>query len=251
MTFTLLNTLRKTLRRVRTALWLLSFALCAGCNGAGGIVVPEYHDVEGHVVVVIGDSIASHLTVATFLEASPQFDFLDLFPESPLEDPTVRLINTALGGNSIGMIERRFGRDCLSWRPEIAIINGGTNDIDAGNVSQNSFLGSWMRILDACEQHGARAIVLGIVPATDFSNAQMRERDRWNAALKAETERHPGFLYVNADPYVGAHRPDGDAGNLWDIDEKYDKLDGIHFTQEGYVRIALAILDALANSPTG
>jgi lysophospholipase L1-like esterase len=206
--------------------------------------MPEIPGPEENVIVVIGDSIASHLTNFAFDAASTSTVLEDFFPDNPSGDP-VQLINTAVGGNTTAQIRHRFDHDCLRYNPDIAIINGGTNDLRHGNVIQEDYIDAWRSILDACSNNGVVAVVLGVVPCTALSNDRMRERDRWNAALKSLVESYNGFIYCDADSYVGQFRDGGDPGNLWDIQPDLDIGDGVHFMQAGYNLIALALLDSM------
>lgn len=220
--------------------------LATGCGG-DGLILPKYEDVEGNVIVIIGDSIASHIDREAFASADPGFDFEGLFPPEERTGEGVTILNTAIGGNTITDIFRRFERDCTNYGPGVVIINGGTNDLYQGMTSKESYIAVWSKLLNDCEKKGIRAVVLGVVPSTYFSNSQMLDRDEWNAELKSITESHEGNIYVDPDPYVGAYRENGPEGNLWDIRPEYDKTDGLHFSDEGYIELARAILDTLGN----
>ena len=199
---------------------------------------------EDNVIVVTGDSIASHLTDFAFDAAQTSTVLEDFFPADP-SGKSVKLINNATGGATIARVMNRLDSDCLRYNPDIAIINGGTNDLNHGDVSQEDYIDAWRSILDACDRHGVIVVVLRIVPSTYLSNERMRERDRWNAALKSLVESHEGFIYCDAGPYVGQYRDGGDPDNLWDIQPDLDIGDGVHYMQAGYNLIALAILDSM------
>ncbi len=217
--------------------------LALSCSG-GGAIIPEYN-VEGYVIVITGDSITSHIGQDSFNAAEPDFDFRSVLPPSPDGIETVTIVNTAIGGNMTMDIRKRFVRDCVNYHPDIAIINGGTNDIDHKMVSIESFVESWKRMLDECNDNGIRAVVMGVVPSTFFTDEQMMDRDAWNLALRNLTETYDGFIFVDPDPYVGDHRENGPEENLWNISEELDEGDGIHFNDAGYVELSRAILDAL------
>lgn len=204
----------------------------------------HYEDVEGHVILVTGDSIAAELTDMIFSDAAPDGDLCSAFGFGPLEDNSVYVINTAVGGARIAGIESRFAGDCVTFTPEIVIINGGTNDIRHMDTPKSTFIDSWTSMLDFCDQNGIRAVVLGIVPCSGCSNGKMRVRDDWNESLKELVSGYDGFFFVDADPYVGVFREGGDEGNLWDIKPEYDRGDALHFNREGATMIARAILDA-------
>jgi len=216
---------------------------CTGCSGSG--IVPDYMDLDGHVIVVTGDSIASHLERGTFDQALSAGTLEDLFQPAPDGLNTVHIVNTGIGGNFVKQIEGRFKRDCVLWHPETAVIFGGTNDLKHGTSSQESFISSWRSMLDMCRKHEIKAVVSGVIPSTSFSSELMRERDRWNNALRQLVKEYEGFIYIDPGPLVGQYREDGDEGNLWDIREEYDTLDGIHLSDEGYVALARGILEAI------
>ena len=201
-------------------------------------------DPEDNVIVVTGDSIASHLTNFAFDAAQTSTVLEDFFPVDPSGD-SVKLLNNATGGATIARVLNRFDSDCLRYNPDIAIINGGTNDLNRGDVEQEDYIDAWRSILDACDRNGVIAVVLGVVPSTAFSDERMRERDRWNDALKSLVEGYEGFIFCDAGQYVGQFRDGGDPDNLWDIQPDLDIGDGVHYMQAGYNLIALAILDSM------
>ncbi len=218
-----------------------------GADGHGepGEAVPIHLYMQAPVIVAIGDSIvAGRPGNYSFTEAREVMDLTASFPNIVADALSVTVQNMGTGGNTIGQVEERLVRDCVELKPKIAIINGGVNDLHTGKTSKAAFLESWTAILDTCEQNGIVAVVIGILPWSNGSNARMRVRDEWNASLRALVESHDGFAYVDGDPYVGVHREGGDPNNLWDIARECD-ADGIHFTREGDSRIALAILDAI------
>ena len=210
-----------------------------------GEAVPIRLCMRAPVIVAIGDSIvAGRPGNYSFTEAREAMDLSASFPNIVARALDVTAQNMGTGGNTIGQIEERFVRDCVELKPKIAIINGGVNDLNTWGTSKAAFLESWTAILDTCEENGIVAVVLGILPWSNGSNARMRTRDEWNASLRALVESYDGFVYVDGDPYVGVRRAGGDPNNLWDIAPECN-ADGTHFTREGDSRIALAILDAM------
>ncbi|MCK4719570.1 hypothetical protein KAU08_02860 [bacterium] len=201
-------------------------------------------------MVVTGDSINEDLRPHIFNEATIRAGIKASFVEYSGPGGTDRLVrpillyNTAMSGHTIKMIESRFRRDCIRYNPKIAVVNGGTNDLYGSGTTETEFLSSWKSILDQCMDNGIIAAALGIVPASMFPDDIMKKRDHWNSGLKAMVKNYDGFIYINADPYVGTHRTTGPQDNIWDIRKECD-LDGVHYSNEGSVKIAYAILDAI------
>ena len=140
-------------------------------------------------VVITGDSIAADITPSVLNEAASRDSHNLRFERTPSTE-SITLINTAIGGHTVEMIESRFERDCVSFNPGIAVINGGTNDLWGWGTSDTEFERGWTSILKMCESNGIIALALGIVPATGFPDDIMHKRDRWNTRLPVEGSRY-------------------------------------------------------------
>ncbi len=172
----------------------------------------------------------------------------------PALKPTIYQ-NMGIGGQITSQIASRFAVDVLAKHPQIAVIEGGTNDLISGTISKDQFLVNWKTMLDACAANGIKVMVLLIWPgdATDIygnallTNEKMVMRDDWNAALTALSETYHNSRVVNVDSFIGQYRPGGPPGNLWDLIPAYTS-DHLHLTEAGYAQVARAL--SMALSPT-
>ncbi len=195
-------------------------------------------------IVAIGDSIVSgHPHHTSFIEPIHRTNIEASFPYWVRTQLGVSSQTMGIGNTSIGEIEARFAADCVNLRPRVAIIEGGIKDLNLG-TSTADYLTSWENVLDQCEKGGIQAIVLGILPWTSGSDSQMIRRDALNAMVSDLVKSYDGYLFVDTDTIIGTHRVGGEPGNLWDIRDQYD-CDGIHYTQQGYYKIASAVVDAI------
>lgn len=197
-------------------------------------------------IVATGDSIIQDLSTRIFIEAANQAGIQVSFSNNDISNPFIELVNTGMGGHTTQMIASRFHRDAVSLNPDIIVVNGGTNDVWGWDTPELWFESSWKHILDLCADNGIIAAALGIVPATGFYNDMMQKRDSLNNSLKNFVSGYEGFIFIDADPYVGTNRATGDPDNLWDIKPEYD-MDGVHYTQSGSVKIAQAILESISH----
>ena len=199
------------------------------------------------MIVVTGDSISAELTHRIFIQASLDKMF-DGDPDiTELINKFDGMVNTGIGGHTVPMIADRFVRDCVDRGADIAIVNGGTNDLWGWSYSDTDFTDGWTRIHETCSHNGISLIVMSIVPATGFDNDMMNKRDRWNNLLRDISESRDCSVYADLDPYVGIERMGGTDNNLWDIRSEFD-LDGVHYTRKGYIAIAAGILDTMLHS---
>jgi len=194
-------------------------------------------------MVITGDSISADFTVNIFNDAATRDNHSHRFTH-PGQEGGIELINTGIGGHTIEMISERFERDCVDYSPDIAVVNGGTNDLWGWSPPDPLYENAWVSILHMARRSNIRIMALGIAPATIFPNDIMQKRDRWNGILKELIREFENFIYVDADSYVGKHRYSGPVGNFWDINVDCD-FDGVHFSRAGTVQIVRAILDSL------
>lgn len=195
--------------------------------------------------VFIGDSIiAGHPAHYTFIESNGGVDIDSTIQKQFSDLTSYTYQNMGIGSQTTASISARFQADVLDKNPELVVLEGGVNDIAGGSVTEAQFLTNYTSMLDAAQTNGARVLVMGILPWTNGSNAQMDTRDTWNASLETLVDGYSNARYVNLDSYVGVNRTSGPANNLWDINSSYD-VDGVHFNTAGHGRIAQGLANAL------
>jgi len=155
--------------------------------------------------------------------------------------------NMGIGSQTSVQIAARFAKDVVNSKPRLVIVNGGINDM-ALNVSVADYLTSWQNIFDLAAQNNIKVAALLMLPcSTNLCQQEgfMDERDMRKQALRDLATEYDNIILVDGDAYVGQYRPDGPAGNYWDIKPEYDCGDHVHFSPTGYAQIAQAIADAL------
>jgi len=196
-------------------------------------------------MMIFGDSIVADLTPGVFSRAVAFSKFKPSFSPDGGGLPYIEVKNHAVGGNNVDMVHAKFFRECRLDKPDIVLLNGGTNDLYGWGTTISTFMLAWKNMLDHSRDNDIVSVCLGIVPSSLFTNDQMQKRDKWNASLKILVDKYENAIFADADKYVGRHRITGDAGNLWDIRDEYN-VDGVHYNTSGSIAIAHSVLDAMA-----
>lgn len=142
--------------------------------------------------------------------------------------------NWGIGGQTTATLAARIG-NITTLLPRWAILEGGVNDLGAGDVTESQFLANWTTMLD--DMGDIVPVVIPILPWTNGTTTQNQTRDTWNLALQDLVAQYSGSVWADCSEAVGQFRVGGDAGNLWDIQAPYDS-DGTHFTEAGHAAIA-------------
>ena len=208
------------------------------------VVVPVELYMDPPDYVFLGDSIISGYPLNnSFINGWGGTDI-----ESTIERQFANLAhcsyqNMGLSGDIMSGISRRMEQDVVGLSPRVVVTEGGVNDLAKGpDITKDQLLGYWKNILDDAVSAGIDVVVIPILPCSDGSNDQMTIRDDWNKSLAKLVSEYQNADLADASEYVGKNRPGGPAGNLWDIQDECN-ADGLHFTPEGYRRIACAIYD--------
>lgn len=216
-----------------------------------GVLPLEVSVEDPPLFAIIGDSIAVGFPL--------HYGTINAYESHPW-DPSVTIAqalgaiwggtyqNMATGSQITAQIAARIGRDVVGLAPCAAICEGGVNDLGTG-VSLEAFRANWQTILEMVTAAGIVPIVLTILPWTNGTNTQLRQRDTWNAHLVELARRYPTAITVDVSAAVGQFRAGGDAGNLWDIQAAYT-VDGAHYTASGNAAIAAAIATAVGEALT-
>ncbi|WP_052201071.1 SGNH/GDSL hydrolase family protein [Terriglobus sp. TAA 43] len=185
------------------------------------------------VAVFMGDSITE------LWSAKPE----TFFPGKPY-------LNRGIGGQTTPQMLLRFFQDVVQLKPNVVVINGGTNDI-AGNTGPSSIEmieHNLEAMAEIAEAHGIRVVLTSVTPAFDYPWRKGLEPahkvvalNAWIKAFCAERR------YIYADYFTPmADEKQGMKEGL--------SVDGIHPTAEGYKIMApiaeSAITQALQGSTT-
>lgn len=247
---TLQMTLREDVERAR-AYWFDSNPGNTGVDWEGGAdgfgpesaAVPIRFSMQAPLFVFIGDSIlAGFPHCRTFIEYEERNDYKFAMPYLVASTLDVTYQNLGVSGQNISEIEERFQEDCIDLKPRVVVMIAGVNDVTRC-TEEEGYVISWTHILNMLDDAGIHAVIFNILPSTEGTLEELRTRDIFNARIKELVESH-GFIWVDGDRAVGVNWLEGDPGNLWHMRPEYD-YDGLHYTREGYVKVAETALEAL------
>lgn len=168
-----------------------------------------------HRVVFMGNSITDF-----WIKQSPEF-----FSENGYLD-------RGISGQTSYQMVVRFRKDVIELKPEIVVINAGTNDC-AENTCPfdiDQTMGNIQSMVELAEMHGIQVVLASVLPAAAFS---------WNEAItdapmriEALNERIKEYARAKKIPYVDYHTAmlaaNGQSLNLALSD------DGVHPNLQGY-----------------
>jgi GDSL-like lipase/acylhydrolase family protein len=210
-------------------------------------VLPIELQMPAPLLVSIGDGwgVVGNLDLRSFLEPIPT--------KRPGGDVTAYLgeqwrvtrQNMGLHYNNASKVAARFTTDVVNLRPRLALIAvSGVLDMIVGlPTTQEMFLGYWQSMLDACQAHGIKPLVLLTPPLNILTPAQCERLERWNAALRELARGYAGAVVIDVSAYVSAARPGGPPNNRWNLDKAYAYGDQIHLNDAGVRRVVQAIVD--------
>lgn len=159
-------------------------------------------------------------------------------------------INRGISGQTSYQFLLRFREDVVNLKPEIVVINVGTNDCAENTHPFNPeiTLGNLKSMVEIAQANGIKVIIAATLPATTFS---------WNPSIKDAPQRVQTinklirqYAADNNLPYVDyytpmAYGPDGIMNPAYSDD-------GVHPTPAGYAVMEPLIINAINNllSPT-
>lgn len=140
-------------------------------------------------------------------------------------------IGRGIKGQTSSQMLLRFRRDVLTLRPDIVVINAGTNDIaeNTGEYSPEFTLGNIESMAEIARANGIKVILTSVLPAGGFGwnpniSEVPRKIDLLNQEIRSYAEKS-GIPYV--DYNSGMRKDDGAMVN------EYSR-DGVHPNGEGY-----------------
>ncbi len=155
-------------------------------------------------------------------------------------------VGRGIAGQTTAHMLARFRQDVVELRPDVVVINGGTNDIaeNGGPYDEERALGNLISMAELARAHGIGVIMTSLLPAEryywrpEIKDAPEKIR-RLNGRIKEYADRH-GYPYVD---YYSLMDDEG-RGRL---NPRYTE-DGVHPTGAGYDIMEEAVLAALAPS---
>jgi hypothetical protein len=150
--------------------------------------------------------------------------------------------------NNSYSIPYKFERDVVPVKPDIAIINGGINDMPS--VSKVNFIAGWTTIFELCRINNIIPVVWLMMPKETLTNAQMRDWDDWNLSLQNLANTYSNSIVINLSLSMAQFRSGGDVGNLWDWRDAYRREvygSGLHQNAAGDTKMAELTYAAISN----
>jgi lysophospholipase L1-like esterase len=151
-----------------------------------------------------------------------------------------------IGGQTTPQMLSRFRADIVALKPQVAVINGGINDIatNSGTYDFEFTFGNIRSMAEIAHANGIKVVLTSVLPAAEIPwrkeiPAVPEKVDRLNAAIKAYCAAK-GFTYV--DYYSQLVSKDGTKG----LPAQYT-TDGVHVTAAGYEVMEQIIKQAIDN----
>ncbi len=198
------------------------------------------------VFAIAGDSIAAgHPAHYSFIETTNTTNIPNqiLYQLSHFQD-NASYQNMGIGSQTTTMIAARFDRDVGNLSPNVAVIQGGVNDV-IGGAANPVIEGNIATMANTSLANDITPIVILPLPWTSGTTNQMLQMDNLTGNMSTSICTWSGVYCVNASPYVGIPRVGGSPGNLWDINASYTADASVHYNEAGYTQIALAISDKI------
>lgn len=146
------------------------------------------------------------------------------------------VLNTGSGGSTTALDHGRFPFEIAPFRPAIAWIEGGTNDIGTGVSADAAFAN--MQAQAALVTWGGTAVFSTLPP-----------RILPTPALHAELARLNQLIRASGRPFVDRHALVGDPADPRHLRPEFCQPDGIHITRAGHARIAEAAVQLFQTLP--
>ena len=149
--------------------------------------------------------------------------------------PGWEVLNRGVNGERSDQIHARLRRDVLGAHPDVVVIIAGVNDVYQGFPARHA-IEHLATMYETALEAGVHVIAGSILPfdtATPDQNARMGEVNAWICSF---VQRRPGIFFVDTRRA---------AASAADPDRLDTSPDGLHPSQEGYRRVAEALLPAL------
>jgi lysophospholipase L1-like esterase len=189
--------------------------------------------MDAPVVVFIGDSKTSgyNTSISSYTEETTTPVRGQSMPDLVADSLNWTFQNMGIGNTTINQTVSRFMRDVVIKKPKYVVIEIGVNSIAAG-ISTDSMINDYKRMLAMCTTNAIKPVTIEIIPWTNGTNAQLRQRDTVNQRIRALKDTF-GTINFNCDTVLGQFRAGGTAGNYWDLKPAFTS-DGVHLTAGGY-----------------
>ncbi len=139
-------------------------------------------------------------------------------------------IDRGISGQTSSQMLVRFRRDVVNLRPQVVVINAGTNDIaeNTGPIALEHVFGNIVSMSEIAKANNIKVVLTAVLPAAEFpwkKDLQPAEKVlRLNAMVKDYATRQ-GFIYVDYwTPLANQSRG---------LDSRYSS-DGVHPNLAGY-----------------
>lgn len=154
-------------------------------------------------------------------------------------------IGRGISGQTTDQMLVRFREDVINLRPEIVVINGGTNDIatNGGDYNEDVTFGNLVSMVELAEANGLKVVLTSVLPvekyfwSPDVLDAP-EKIDKLNRRIKAYAE---GKGY----PYVDYFSMMNEGGYKMKDGLSYD---GVHPKPEGYEIMEALVLPVVMRS---
>jgi lysophospholipase L1-like esterase len=183
-----------------------------------------------HLVVCIGDSITSFGYPARV---------------SALLGSDYRVSNEGVSGETSAQILGRWRFGIQETRPAVLVVLGGVNDLRIGTGFAAPAIANLQELMLEAQQVGTKVVALTVLPFRGdryWTEGLEHERQAINQALLEHCTEHPAVSCVDA----AATMSRGDQ-----LAPEFDSGDGIHLSENGSMRLAELVADAIAPARPG
>lgn len=152
-------------------------------------------------------------------------------------------VGRGISGQTTGQFLVRFREDAVYLKPEVVLINGGTNDIaeNSGPYNEDYTFNNIITMADIAKQNGIKVVLSSVIPAAGFNwNLQVTDVPE---KIKSLNIRIKDYANKNNIPYVDYYSKLIDA-NGRDIISSYAS-DGVHPVVDGYKIMESIVLPVL------
>lgn len=147
-------------------------------------------------------------------------------------------IGRGISGQTSYQFVVRFREDVINLRPELVVINAGTNDVaeNTGFYNEDITLGNIVSMVELAKANKIKVILTSVLPASEFGwNKKITDAADRIAGLNARIE---AYAKTHKIPYVDYYK-EMVSGPGRSLNPAYTR-DGVHPTKEGY-----AVMEAL------